>query len=213
MIQPKPSRSRKSSFARRHALFSGAAAVLFASSIASWGCSDGAVPPPPGTGGTPATGGTSSTGGVMSTGGTTGGTTGGVMSTGGTTGGTAPSTGGMPATGGAAVVPDCVKTALTAKCTTACHNMTNAPFFGGLDLTNDFVPRLLDKNATFMGTGTPIPASCPTGIKLIDSATPANSWFLKKINGDVNMCGTSMPQGGTLTPDEKTCFETWIQTF
>ena len=215
MIQPSRSRSRKSSFARRRTLFGGAAAVLFASSIA-WGCGEQApyTPPAGTTGGSSTTGGTESTGGVVSTGGTatggtpaTGGTTGGTAPT---TGGTAPTTGGTSSTGGTPAVPACVSAIVTGKCT-VCHFAGAPVSFASLDLSGDFVPRILDKNATFGGVTDM--SGCPTGAKLIDSTTPENSWFLKKLNGGQGTCGTAMPQTGPLTADEKTCVQNWIQMF
>jgi hypothetical protein len=152
------------------------------------------------------TGGTSAeTGGTpAATGGTPAATGGTPAATGGTT-----ATGGTSSTGGVPPTPDCVTAAIAAKCI-SCHATATAPFFGGLDLSGDFVPRLLDKPATYMGVSD-MP-KCIVGAKLIDSATPANSVFLKKINA-MQDCGTVMPQTGALTPDEKTCLQNWIQTF
>lgn len=208
MIQSSPSRPRKSSFPNSRTLFGGAASLVFASLIGSWGCGEAA--PFPGPAGS-ATGGTS-TGGVDATGGTV--STGGTTDTGGTpaaTGGTPAATGGTPSTGGApAAPPDCVAAVFAAKCT-SCHGMATAPFFGGLDLSGDFVPRLLDKNATYM---TVVDMSaCVPGTKLIDSNTPSNSWLLKKINAEQGTCGTAMPQVGVLSADEKTCLQNWVQTY
>jgi hypothetical protein len=108
--------------------------------------------------------------------------------------------------------PACVTAALTAKCTVTCHSKEQAPFFGGLDLSGDFLPRLLDKPATYMSVTEMEKPKCVAGAKLIDSATPANSVFLKKITA-TQACGTAMPQTGELTADEKTCLQNWIQTF
>jgi hypothetical protein len=58
-----------------------------------------------------------------------------------------------------------------------------------------------------MGGG---PMECPTGDKLIDTATPANSWLLKKIDGAQGTCGTPMPSTGTLSADQKTCIHTYV---
>jgi hypothetical protein len=55
------------------------------------------------------------------------------------------------------------------------------------------------------------PSTCPTGDKLIDSANPDASWFLKKIKGQQGGCGTAMPQPPTtLTAAETMCLETFV---
>jgi hypothetical protein len=237
MIQPNPRFSPNSSARNRRNLLGGGFGLLSATLLLSWGCSDGATPPPQGTGGTPtATGGTAATTGgtpaatggtPAATGGTpaaTGGTpaaTGGTpAATGGTpagtggtpagTGGTPAGTGGTPAgTGGTAAIPACVTTVFTQKCT-ICHSPSGAPVFGGLDLTGDFLPRLLDKPATNIGVTNM--ASCVSGAKLIDSAAPDSSVLLKRLIGPPD-CGTMMPSGTTLSSEEQACFRSWVQTF
>jgi hypothetical protein len=51
---------------------------------------------------------------------------------------------------------------------------------------------------------------CPTGDKLIDTAAPANSWLLKKVNGGHGDCGLAMPVGKALSADELTCMQTFV---
>jgi hypothetical protein len=52
--------------------------------------------------------------------------------------------------------------------------------------------------------------TCTGGDKLIDTTTPANSWLLKKIQGNQGMCGDAMPNTGMLTADQKKCLETYV---
>lgn len=89
-----------------------------------------------------------------------------------------------------------------------CHT-TMAPL-GDLDLQSPgYTARLKDvpaKHTGFMGPTT----DCPQGDKLIDTTTPANSWLLKKLHNEQKTCGTLMPQAGTITPDQKTCLETYV---
>jgi hypothetical protein len=89
-----------------------------------------------------------------------------------------------------------------------CH--TSAGKLGDLDLQSPgYTARLKNQPAKHTGiTGST--ASCPTGDKLIDTANPANSWLLKKIHDEQDMCGTIMPQTGSLTPAQKTCLETYV---
>jgi hypothetical protein len=61
----------------------------------------------------------------------------------------------------------------------------------------------------------PPPAACPTGDKLIDTAVPANSWTLKKLDGGAN-CGDAMPFApgdDPMTgwgPDAKICLQNFF---
>lgn len=195
MIQTKTRFSPNFDARNRRNLLGGGFGLFSATLLISWGCGEAAPYP-----GTQATGGTpAATGGAPAA---TGGTAA-------TTGGTAAATGGTPATGGAAAIPTCVTTVLTAKCV-ICHSPTGAPAFGGLDLVGDFLPRLLDKPATNIGVANP--GSCMPGAKLIDSAAPESSVLLKRLIGPPD-CGTMMPSGAMLTSEEKTCFQTWVQTF
>jgi hypothetical protein len=216
MIQPKPRFSPKFSARNRRNLVHGGFGLLTALLI-SWGCGEAApYPGPTGTGGT--TGGTpAETGGTpAATGGTPAATGGTPAATGGTpaaTGGTPAATGGTPAaTGGTpsqASIPACVTTVITGKCT-VCHTTALASTFGGLDLSGDYLVRLVDVAATNIGVSNM--GSCVPGAKLIDTATPDNSVFLKRLLNTQN-CGTQMPSGTMLSADEQTCFKNWIQTF
>jgi hypothetical protein len=124
------------------------------------------------------------------------------------TGGTPPAAGGMPAGGGTAPpLPACVTTALTNALCTSCH----APgiLLGGLDLMGaDVGTRLRDASAkNMMATNA---ASC--GTKLIDSNTPAQSVFLKRISGTSD-CGPAMPSGNGVMGSDLECFRTWVMSF
>lgn len=91
-----------------------------------------------------------------------------------------------------------------------------------LDLTPDMglVGRLKDVTATHADipcTGgsatTCIPSTCPAGVKLVDSANPQNSWIIDKLEGNVSMCGTIMPQPGSgysLDATGKACLESLV---
>lgn len=196
--------------------------------LAALGCPQGAdlenanSYPAPGysIGGSTTTAGTATTAGTTTTAGTaTGGTATGGTATGGTaTGGTS--------TGSACEVA-CVKAVFTGTIASCklCHSKTPAPDglqSSGLDLESPNVTsRLADIPAKHMDI-VPDPQSskptvmCPTGDKLIDLTTPANSWLLKKIHGmqdqsATTMCGTQMPQPPTtLKADEITCMETYV---
>lgn len=89
-----------------------------------------------------------------------------------------------------------------------CHSTLS--HLGDLDLESPgYTARLKDVNAKHTGiTGST--AECPTGDKLIDVTTPANSWLLKKLHGEQKTCGTAMPQGFTISAEQKTCLETYV---
>jgi hypothetical protein len=91
-----------------------------------------------------------------------------------------------------------------------CHNNMGLKS-AMLDLASDGVTaRLKNVPATHAELGTGMTAAdCPTGDKLIDTATPANSWLLKKIRGEQGNCGGVMPAGGA-TPAQKTCVEAYV---
>jgi hypothetical protein len=89
-----------------------------------------------------------------------------------------------------------------------CHS--KATHLGDLDLESpDYTSRLKNQPAKHTGFTGPT-TDCPTGDKLIDTTTPANSWLLKKIHNEQKTCGTVMPQSGALTADQKTCLETYV---
>ena len=54
-------------------------------------------------------------------------------------------------------------------------------------------------------------ATCPTGDKLIDTTTPANSWLLKNVTNVQADCGTIMPSTPPpLTTDQVKCFQDYV---
>lgn len=121
----------------------------------------------------------------------------------------------MPGAGGgtaAACEVDCIKDLFQKQFVCkVCHSKGAAQTTGGgLDLESDgFTSRLKDKSAKHEGMGVD-KANCPVGDKLIDSASPAESWLLKKINNAQGMCGKVMPPSGSLMPAQKSCIETYI---
>lgn len=125
---------------------------------------------------------------------------------GGTSGG---STAGASSGGstGAACETACMTAIITAPggCTT-CHG-AKTRLSGTLDFeTSGYAGRLRDMPAQHVGS---TPGPCPTGDKLIDSATPANSWLLKKVTGMQGGCGTPMPAAG-LSATDQTCVTTFV---
>ena len=68
--------------------------------------------------------------------------------------------------------------------------------------------RLKDKPATHADVADP--SGCPTGDKLIDSANPMESWFLKKVNGQQGTCGAAMPIGPALSAADQECVKTFV---
>lgn len=121
--------------------------------------------------------------------------------------------------------PNCdYQTPLATACARAgCHrpNATIAPA-ADLDLTAAGVEaRLIDVNAPHTDIFCPnpdggvlkvecLPATCPPA-KLVDRTTPANSWFLKKLEGTQGECGDTMPIApGMLMPAEKDCLIQWV---
>jgi hypothetical protein len=117
--------------------------------------------------------------------------------------------GGGAAGGGstlAACETPCMTTVLAAQCK-LCHS-TMLKLSGTLDFeTPGYSARLKDKPAEHMGS---TPGPCPTGDKLIDSATPANSWLLKKVTDMQGMCGTVMPAPTPLPAADQACFTTYV---
>lgn len=177
------------------------------------GCSS-TTPTEPSSGGTNATGATGGTG--------TAGTPG--------TGGTTSSAGATSSAGTGSMVPfptvpNCPNVAgqISTSCAKiGCHKN---PFAAAdLDLTPNtgFVGRVKDVVATHAGITCPggdggltdcIPATCPTGAKLIDSSNAANSWMTQKLENMVNGCGTIMPAPpDSIDAATKSCIEALVQT-
>ncbi|MEO8901987.1 MAG: hypothetical protein ABI488_08975 [Polyangiaceae bacterium] len=113
-------------------------------------------------------------------------------------------------TGGAAVVDTvdltCVTALFNQSCVAGCHNAVSLQ--GDLDLaTPGFAARLVDVDATHKQA----PGPCAPA-KLIDSANPAMSWLLVKLQplqGDG--CGTLMPFGGAaISAAQMTCVTTFV---
>jgi hypothetical protein len=98
----------------------------------------------------------------------------------------------------------CVKTVFEG--CNACHG---AAKLGKLDLLSPGVASRL-KNVASAHDSPGVGAQCPTGDKLIDSANPAESWFLKKINNQQGNCGTVMPSTGMLQGAELQCMQDFV---
>jgi hypothetical protein len=150
-----------------------------------------------------------------------------------TSGSAGMATGGSAGTGAAMPLPDVgcdYTTIITKSCSSpGCHRVSMiggmTVIAGDLDLTlNDgFRSRVVNVAAThsqidcdpdpvaYMACATP-PATCPTGDKIVNTADPANSWVLKKLDGGA-MCGDGMPlpPGDSVNmgwgPDAKTCMQ------
>jgi hypothetical protein len=122
-------------------------------------------------------------------------------------GGNAPPADNIPS----CLVPIFSKSVPPGKCAgNGCHSAGGTLELGGdLDLTSPGVTqRLVNANATHAGADMD-GGGCPPA-KLIDTATPMNSWLLKKINGAQGSCGSTMPQVGSLTPAEKACITQYV---
>jgi len=96
-----------------------------------------------------------------------------------------------------------------------CHNNNPggaALTSGGLDLQSDgFTARLKDVPAQHSDIVAPMTAAdCPVGDKLIDTANPAESWLLKKIDGQQGNCGTPMPSTGMLSSTQQDCVHNYV---
>lgn len=204
-----------------------AAILAFSSLITLGGCSSSNEPTDSagGTGGTGSAGMPGSGGSAPATGGSgaSGGSAGAAAGS-----GNSGNSGGSSGSGTAAMqpvptVPNCnVGATLSNTCATfGCHKGPYAS--AGLELTPDmgFVGRVKDVTATHSQiicadtglTCATIPAACPTGDKIIDSATPANSWMLHKIQGTQNGCGDPMPAPSSnlsLSDADKQCLATLI---
>lgn len=106
---------------------------------------------------------------------------------------------------------------------TFCHG-TN--FVAGLDLRSDagLAARLLDVPATFGGIGCYdsatelcVPDSCPSGVLLVDSANPDQSWMLTKLTdnpilGGTDGCGEPMPIVSGVRTADYPCFRAIIES-
>ena len=119
--------------------------------------------------------------------------------------------GGMGMTSPALAVPTTCLEAVFKKNTcllVGCH-ASKSPA-AGLDLQAAGVNARLVNIVATHGDAT-MPEACPKGDKLIDTATPANSWLLKKLTkADEVMCGAKMPIGNTLSPDDMACVQKYV---
>lgn len=123
---------------------------------------------------------------------------------GGVTAGTG-GTGGMPASG-ASCESTCMTSIIDTTCK-VCHGKA-LKIAGTLDLeTAGYTDRLKNKPAEHPSVDA---SACPTGDKLIDTETPANSWLLKKVSNQQGTCGTVMPATPPLTSDQLSCFQTYV---
>lgn len=88
-----------------------------------------------------------------------------------------------------------------------CHSGTVQ--LGKLDLASaGVIERLKDKPAAHDAVD---PAAvCPTGDLLISTATPAESWLLKKVTMQHGTCGTAMPPTAVLSEAEVTCVRDFV---
>jgi hypothetical protein len=90
---------------------------------------------------------------------------------------------------------------------TGCHG--SALKIAMLDLSEGYTGRLKDVPAThadIAGGG----SGCPSGDKLIDTASPENSWLLKKVSSQQGGCGDPMPQGSGLMGDDLKCVQDYV---
>ena len=123
-------------------------------------------------------------------------------------------TAGTSGSGGSGMTASCLTPCVTAVinatgtgCKT-CHGVA-IKLAGTLDMeTAGLDARLKDKPAEHPGL--PAGTACPSGDKLIDSATPANSWLLKKVTNMQASCGTVMPSSGVLSAADQACFTTYV---
>ncbi len=122
------------------------------------------------------------------------------------------SVGGSTAVSGDACETACVQQMFKRDMLTCklCHG--NAIRLGDLDIESpNPTARLKDVPAKHAGLALGMTAAdCPMGDKLIDTANPDASWLLKKIRGEQGNCGTSMPQTGTLTTEQKACITSYV---
>ncbi len=100
---------------------------------------------------------------------------------------------------------ECVKPLLL-ECN-GCHGAGVA--LGKLDLGSPNVASRL-KDVAAMHDSPGMGAQCPTGDKLVNSANVAESWLLKKINGEQGNCGTVMPSTGKLNGADLTCMQAFV---
>jgi hypothetical protein len=172
-----------------------------------WYASSGNANAGTGSGATGAGSGGTGTGGTTPSAGKGGTGTGGAAPIAGSTG--APSVGGSPGgTAGAGAPASCdVVEALGLHCSlSSCHNASSK--IAGLDLSDPASLKGLigrpaghqDMNCDLSGenfvpcTPDETAARCPTGLLLLDSAAPTNSWLVRKLTvGAADNCGDDMP--------------------
>jgi hypothetical protein len=108
-------------------------------------------------------------------------------------------------------LPACVVTLFNGTCAgSLCH--TGPSGSGGLDLTSPGVAsRLVDRSVQFPGLA-PGATGCPTAAKLIDTSDRSASWLLLKVIGPIGGCGALMPPIGTLSVDDRTCLQAWVDS-
>lgn len=155
----------------------------------------------------------------------TSGTSAGTSSTGGTSTGATGGSGG----GSSTPLPDPAldigcdyKAIIGSDCAkVGCHKGALSAAHLNLSKTDFLVTTLKDVPATFLeiqcsGPGEPysecVPAACPSGALLVDSANWEQSFMLMKLRGTQNGCGESMPYQGSLDPAKEACLETLIYT-
>jgi hypothetical protein len=131
------------------------------------------------------------------------------VSAGGSSAGANTGGGSSTAGSGSSIDTTCLTAVFTKSCTTSavCH-LAGMPS-ASLDLSSPGVAaRLIDVPATHGdvadGTG------CMQGQKLVDTANPAASWLLLKINGGQGSCGSAMPIGPGLSTTDKACIQAFV---
>lgn len=137
-----------------------------------------------------------------------GGASGGSASGGSASGGSAAGGGGSAAGGGgnlAACETPCMATVL--ETCAVCHS--SAAKLGMLDLSPGYTARLKDKPATHSQISTANP-TCPSGDSLINSASPEESWLLKKVSAAQGTCGDPMPAPSGLMGEQLQCMKDYV---
>lgn len=105
--------------------------------------------------------------------------------------------GGSGGSGAMSCETSCMTALIAGTCLT-CHSK-GAPQ-GQLDLESaGLSARLKDQLAKHATVDNP--QACPSGDKLIDSATPSASWLLKKVSKQQGGCGMMMPPQGASEAD------------
>jgi hypothetical protein len=107
-------------------------------------------------------------------------------------------------------------TAVTRKScgTRACHDGTTVADESDLDSELDLVTDTVDNPLTKR-----VLSHCATGDRcttfaLIDTGSPDDSYFLKKLENDPTICGDPMPNSTTqdFTVDDLACLKAWIES-